>query len=537
MFRTIRWRLVLSYVLLTLLTVGLVGVLTLSLVKQFVEQRVIEDLTANAESVAHQAAPLMWSADRISALHELARTAAFLGGVRVRILDDRQQVLADSGSPTGVDQVMWVTPPEELGLDAVERSWIMLLPHSRRMEMQFPQDFPFLEGLPRDVQLTIISRIEGVWGNRFQFEEQGLSFSLPHTEGDLLHDPAPSEHEPARSGQVISVSIADGGDALGYVELSSGPDFGAEALRTTQRAFTFAAGGAMLLAIVVGLLVSHGLTAGLTAAAGRMSDDLSTRAPVRGKDEIGQLARQFNHMAERLEASFAALTADRDALRRFIADASHELRTPITALKNFNELLQGPAVDDPAARAEFLAESAAQVERLEWITKNLLDLSRLDAGLIALELEQHDVGELIQVTAGVFKALAQEKEITLAITPPPASLSLLCDRGRIELALSNLLGNALKFTPRQGQVEIGAEQVDQSVRFWVQDNGPGIDPAEQPHIFERFYRGKANHSEGSGLGLAIVKSVVQAHGGTVWVENALEAGSRFVMELPHRVRA
>jgi len=256
---------------------------------------------------------------------------------------------------------------------------------------------------------------------------------------------------------VIAVLIGEKDDPLGYVEISSGPDFGAEAVRTTRDAFLLAAGGAMLMAVVVGLLVGRGLSAPLrqlTAVAGQMSSsDLSTRAPVRGKDEIGQLAGQFNLMAERLEASFAALAAERDVLRRFIADASHELRTPITALKNFNDLLQGAAADDPAARAEFLAESQVQLHRLEWITRNLLDLSRLDAGLVALDLANHDVGELIESAASAFKPLAQEKGVAFSVRSPMSSLELRCDRARIELALSNLLDNAFKFTPAGGQVE------------------------------------------------------------------------------------
>jgi signal transduction histidine kinase len=321
------------------------------------------------------------------------------------------------------------------------------------------------------------------------------------------------------------------------VELSKGPDFGAEALTTAQRAFLLAAGGATLLAVIVGLLVSRGLTAplrSLTAAAGQMSSgDLSIRAPGRGKDEIGQLARQFNQMAERLESSFAELAAERDSLRRFIADASHELRTPVTALKNFNELLQGAAADDSAARAEFLAESQVQLDRLEWITHNLLDLSRLEAGLIALDVTQHDAEELMRTAAAAFKTLAHEKNVALSVKKPSSPLAVHCDRTRIELALSNLLDNALKFTPAGGQVEIGAEQAAQNVRLWVQDSGPGIAPADREHIFERFYRGRDSRVEGIGLGLAIVRSIVQAHGGQVTVEGEPGAGSRFVIELPH----
>jgi two-component system phosphate regulon sensor histidine kinase PhoR len=230
------------------------------------------------------------------------------------------------------------------------------------------------------------------------------------------------------------------------------------------------------------------------------------------------------------------LAAERDSLRRFIADASHGLRTPITALRNFNELLQGAAADDPVARAEFLAESQIQLDRLEWLTHNLLDLSRLDAGLVTLDVGEHDADELIGAAAAAFRTMAQEKGISLSVETAPRPFQIPCDRRRIELLLSNLLDNALKFTPAGGQVEIGARRAETEEglgQLWVWNTGPGIPLEEQDRIFERFYRGEGDHIEGSGLGLAIVRSIAQAHAGRAFVESTSDGdGSRFVIELP-----
>jgi signal transduction histidine kinase len=489
--------------------------------------------------VARQAVSIMDPPIQQEELQELVQTSSFLGSVRVRILDKSHRALADSEIHAG-HRILWILPPLRERVKIMERVDPVVVtvplevefvpPFFIRVPYPIPDSYPVPEPFLLDEELTLVQWQDGIWARELKLDVIRDLQELDELVLDVRKGP--------RSDRVVTVPIVDDGQHLGYVEISEGLDLGAEALATTRRAFLVAGGGAMLLALVVGALVSRRLSAPLrklTAVAGRMSDgDLSTRAPVRGRDEIGQLAGQFNHMAQRLETSFAELAAERDALRRFIADASHELRTPITALKNFNDLLLGAAADDPSARVEFLAESQAQLDRLEWITHNLLDLSRFDAGLVALDTADHDAGELIEAASCAWTAVAREKGIDLLIWPPVPPLALHCDRARIELALSNLLDNALKFTSPGGQVAVGAEQRESAVRLWVRDTGCGIAPEDRPHIFERFYRGRNAPEGGSGLGLAIVQSIVRAHGGRIFVESKPDAGSFFAVELPHR---
>lgn len=368
-----------------------------------------------------------------------------------------------------------------------------------------------------------------------------LSASGEFSSGDAAVAAAEQGASAPRSPQVVTVSIGAEQAPLGFVELSEGPDFGSEALAAIRRAFGLAAAGASLIAVLVGLVMGRGLTApllGLMATTSRMSSgDLSARAPIHGSDETAVLARQFNQMAGQLESSFAALAAERDALRRFITDASHELRTPIMALKTFNELLQGPARADAAAQTEFLQESQRQIQRMEWVTANLLDLSRLDAGLAELTLEKYPLADLLVTVAAPFQTLASQRGLTFNVVQPAPAAQCTCDPARLELALANLLDNAFKFTSSGGTVELGAtcegKESAQTVSIWVEDNGPGIPPQVLPHIFDRFYRHgvEGERDAGSGLGLAIAKAIVQAHGGVLRAESEVGVGSQFVIEL------
>lgn len=525
MFRSIRRRLVLSYVLLALLAVSVVGLLAASLVYSAARAQEYEDLTANAEAVARQAAELMWPVIQVTELSRLTQTAAFLGDMRVRILDDSGQALVDSGIPSAASNLIWIVPPAGSQLDKNGETGMpmMMMPG---MKMPGGDEWQALisENLPPGTVLRIVERRYGLWGSRFSIEAVQVG------EGLLEISPEQTETK-SRSERIVTVPVGSTTEPLGYVELSAGPDVWGELVGTILRALLLAGGGAAALALILGLVMSQRLTSPLRSladTAGRMgAGELSVRAQVEQQDEIGELAGQFNQMAAELEASFSQLQAERDALRLFIADASHELRTPVTALKNFVALLQGPAAGDPQAQQEFLAESALQIERLEWITQNLLDLSRIDAGLVELDLGEHSAAELVEAAAALFRNAAEAKEIHFIVSPVEEGLSLRCDRNRLEIALSNLLDNAIKFTPGGGQVEIGAGRRDDGIEFWVKDSGPGIDAEDQPHIFERFYRGRNQSVSGSGLGLAIVKSAVEAQGGQVWVESQPGEGAHF----------
>ncbi len=283
----------------------------------------------------------------------------------------------------------------------------------------------------------------------------------------------------------------------------------------------------------------------LTEASRRLADgDLSSRVATDDVSsstlELRALSRQFNQMADRLETSVGIIRRDRDRSRDFLADVSHELLTPIAAMRTFVELLQGPAGTDPAARGEFLESSAAQLDRLDWLAQNLLELSKLDSGLVLLDLRPDDVRGTIESAVEQQLATAERKGIGVTVALPDHPLRIRHDGPRVGQVVSNLVGNALKFTDPGGEVRVVARaEADGGVRIEVSDTGVGIQPSELPLIFDRFYRGSemiAARSEGSGLGLAIVKSIVDMHHGTVAVESRVGQGSRFVVTLPRDPR-
>jgi len=336
----------------------------------------------------------------------------------------------------------------------------------------------------------------------------------------------------------ITIDLPSGGEAR-YVLDVSRPYTSREATLAQIRSAIFGAGLlALVAAVVFGIVAARRVTAPihrLRVVAGRVAQgQLDERATASGVLEVDELSAQFNVMADRLSGTLRMLEADRDRLREFVADVSHELRTPIAALRMYAELQSEGKVDE-ATRAEFLQRSTEQIGRLEWLSTNLLDLSRIDAGIFPLDMRTGDLRDPIQAVVQALSEVAMARGISLESFVPAEPVELRFDRERIVQLLTNLVGNALKFTHRGGAVSVRLSDGREPPTIEVRDTGLGIPADELPRVFERFYRGTNTgdaRASGSGLGLAIVRSIVDVHGGEIDVASVVGQGTTFVITLP-----
>ncbi len=381
---------------------------------------------------------------------------------------------------------------------------------------------------------------------------EGIAF-IPASDGTFAF---PFQGTPARGQSRETTSYLPspfgGGDSIfnSYavqIELADPYTFRRTAIANVTGLLAAVALFALGLSVLVAAALARRFTSPLrqlTDAARALEEgDLSSRVPAAqvraGSSELAGLAVQFNAMADRVEESVALIRRDRDRSRDFLADVSHELRTPLAALRTFNDLLKERAGDDPDARAEFLESSGQQIERLDWLAQNLLELSKLDSGLVLLDLRPNDLRAAVETAVDQTEAAARKRGIVTTLKLPETPVRILHDSQRIGQVVANLVANAVKFTPKGGTVSVDLRPTTDGVSIVVADTGVGIDPSELPHIFDRFYRGaQANEARGSGsgLGLAIVRSIVDMHGGTIVVESHIGEGSRFTVQLPRDPR-
>ena len=252
--------------------------------------------------------------------------------------------------------------------------------------------------------------------------------------------------------------------------------------------------------------------------------DLSARAPEGGSDEIAYVAAAFNRMASDLAAREEALRASDRLRRQMLADVSHELKTPLTAMRGYVETLRMSDVTlDPPTRERYFATLERETARLDRIIKDLLDLARLENRVGSLDVRLFAMQRVFDHVAQRHEHEAKTRAVDIRTHVDERADQVTADPGRIEQVVENLVANAIRHTPPDGTVEMSATTKGSSIIVTVADSGAGIPPEHLPFVFDRFYKvdqARANGPEGSGLGLSISKAIVESHGGAMTVTSA-----------------
>lgn len=439
---------------------------------------------------------------------------AFLSQTRIQVYSTEDQLLYDSGSPQNME-VNFANLTQADDIEPGEaRQVIRVIMIGPRNDAGLPTP-----GIAVDPDLDVLEAPSARLALYRSVRPGGSPFGF-----EL--DPALASGGP-RSHRTVSVPMRDSqkGVAYGSVQLSEGPALGIAILTSVAWGWATASVVAVLVAAGVGWYISRRISApvlALTAVTARMAQgDLSSRAALTSQDELGQLARAFNEMADQVETTVTAL-------HRFVADAAHELYTPLTALRADLEL--AAQEQDAAAQRQFVQRAQATLLRLQSLSHNLLSLSRLEGQAGEEPTEPLDLAAWVTQRAEVYASQADQAGLTLSIHVPEDFLCVQANAEQVQRAVNNLFENACKFTPAGGEVAILVQRVDHYAQLSVSDTGIGIPPDDLPQLFNRFHRGRnATGYPGSGLGLAIVKAIMDQQGGQVWVERTTP-GTRFTLQ-------
>jgi signal transduction histidine kinase len=517
---SIRWRLPASYAVIALLAALSLGSFMLLALRSYYADQEHQYLIGNAialqpvlEQVLHSDLPEGSLQDQITVL-------AFLSRVQIRLLDSDENVIADSGVPETRQVVAvaggakWKIPffgsgPAEVAVEGVPMM-IYKYGESAPEVLPFNKEIPYSGPAPKDDIILSVN-------------------ASPYGYGFVSQ----SDFDPTRrSSQVVSVPLAvPDGRRLGSLEISNGPSYGADVIDSVTLAWLIASVFAIALAALTGWFISQRVTRPvlvLENATHQMAQgNLAVRVdlPHEKQQEFVSLANSFNGMAEQVEQTVSTL-------RAFIADAAHELHTPLTALQTNIELAQDG--ETGSERTLYLSRAQEQARRLEALVKSLLDLSRIESVQSKQDFVQLDLNQLVSEISEQFASRAEQSDRSFSLDLPAEKLMVNGNEMQIKQVLANLLENALKFTPENGTITLKLHDLNDEAIVTISDTGIGISPEDQPHMFERFHRGRnASEFAGNGLGLAIVKAIIESHSGSVEAQsNGIGQGSEFSVKLP-----
>jgi signal transduction histidine kinase len=362
--------------------------------------------------------------------------------------------------------------------------------------------------------------------------------------GDDLKTPLYGDDPRSKDRQKpISVTpIKIGDKQSGYLYVILGGELHDSALSMVEDSYILRTGAValtlnFLITGIIGLLLFFLLTRRLRLITNAVSDfekgRYQKKIALKSQDEIGQLSAAFNKMAATIDANIEEIK-NNDRLRRdLIANISHDLRSPLASVQGYLEtILIKDEKLDPEERKNYLEIVYKNIQRLSRLVEDLLELSKLDAKQIKPKLEQFSISELTQDVVLKFKPQAEKQHITIHTNFPNDIPVVEADIGMIERALSNLIDNAIIYTPEKGEVSVEVHEKEEKVAVKVSDNGKGIPENDLPHVFDRFYRGdKSRSTEGTGLGLAITKKIIEAHHENITVQSHLNQGTTFQFEL------
>lgn len=345
----------------------------------------------------------------------------------------------------------------------------------------------------------------------------------------------------------VAIPIADG--AMRLAVPMSEVNIQVDPIRRQMLAATAIA---FLPAIVIAAIFARYASTKLGAIieyAGKLAEgNFGARLKKVGSDELGVLSAKLNDTGEKLEAMFNQLQEEQVQLEKlerirkdFVINVSHELRTPLASIQGYAETLLDGALDDPANKVRFVSIIRQNAERLARLTGDLLTLSRIELRSTKFQFASYYINVLLQNSIDTLQPVADRKKISLSISEIAPKIEVFCDSEAVHQILSNLIENAIKYTPEGGNVTLSAREIPvrgkepEMVEISVKDSGIGVPAEDLPRLFERFYRvDKARSREmgGTGLGLAIVKHLTLAQGGQVHVESTVNKGSVFRFTLP-----